>query len=383
MPQTDPRNTYDAIVVGSGAIGLACGWRAAQRGLRVCVVERDEPAAGASGVAAGMLAPAGEAAWGEEALLRANLASAEAWPDFAAELERDSGLTSGYRRCGALHVALDRDEAEELRRAHDLQESLELDTHWLRAGECRRLEPGLATSVAGGVHAPDEAEADPRALVAALAEAFLRQGGELLYGDEVIGADIDGARISGVRTASGRSLRCERVVLAAGAWSGSGDWLPAHARPPIRPVKGQILALRGAESICDRIVVTPRIYVVPRSDGRVVVGATVEERGFDLAITAGGVYELLREAYRVLPEIAELELVEALAGLRPGSPDNAPLVGGGALDGLILACGHYRNGILLAPLTGDAVGAMLAGEDVGDVAAALTPRRFERPAAVV
>ena len=328
-----------------------------------------------------MLAPVGEASWGEERLLRANLASAAAWPAFAVELGERSGKEVGYRPRGALHVALDRDEAEELRRRHELQVSLGLDAEWMRPTGCRRLEPGLATSVAGGIHAPDEAEADPRVIVAALAEAFAAAGGELITGDEPVGAIMGGERIDGVRTRSGRELRAGSVVLASGAWSGEADWLPAEARPPVRPVKGQILVLRGAEPVCERIVASRWVYMVPRPDGRLVVGATVEERGFDTAVTAGGVHELLREAYRLLPEVAELEIEEMTAGLRPGSPDNAPIVGAGRLDGLVLATGHYRNGILLAPLTADAVLAHLTGGAVPEAAAGLAPERFERDGA--
>ena len=371
------RSAHDVIVVGAGVIGLACAWRAAQRGLRVLVLERGAPGAGASGVAAGMLAPVGEASWGEEGLLGANLASARAWPAFASELAEASGRDAGYTPRGALHVALDRDEAEELRRRHELQRSLGLEAEWLRPSECRRLEPGLAPSVAGGVHAPGDAEVDPRALVAALAEATERAGGEIVAGDEPAELLVEDERAVGVRTTGGLTARAGHVVLAAGAWAGTAEWLPPEARPPVRPVKGQILVLRGPEPLCERIVVSPWIYVVPRPDGRVVVGATVEERGFDVSVTAGGVHELLREAYRVLPEVAELELLEATAGLRPGSPDNAPLIGPGAIEGLVLATGHFRNGILLAPLTGEAVAALVAGEPVPDEVSALTPARLE------
>jgi glycine oxidase len=354
-------DNFDAIVVGGGVIGLACAWRAAQRGLSVAVVERDRPGAGASGVAAGMLAPVGEATWGEDQLLDLALASHRRWPEFAAELEADTGRDVGLLDLGALHVALDRDEAAELRRRFDLMRSLELDATWLRPSECRALEPALARAGGGGVHAPHESAVDPRVLVSVLAAALEHAGG-LIVTAEVVGSIVESDRLVGVRTADGEELRARDVVLAAGSWS-AADWLPERARPPIRPVKGQILTLAGsqADPPSGRIVVTERVYIVPRPDGRVVVGATVEERGFDTRVTAGGVYELLREAYRALPEVGELELVEAVAGLRPTTPDNMPLIGLGAIDGLLLATGHFRNGILLAPLTAERIAGMLAG----------------------
>ena len=356
------RGSYDAVVVGGGAIGLCCAWRLAQRGAGVAVLDRAEPPAGASRVAAGMLAPVGELAFGEPELLRMTLAAAERYPAFVAELEAASGVGAGYARTGALHVALDRDEAAELRRVHELQRSLGLGAEWLPPRRCRELEPGLTPSFNGGVHAPAEAAVDPRGLCAALLAALAAEGVEVRGGAEVSAALRAGERIVGVRTAADEELRAGAVVLAAGAWSGAA-WLPEGARPPVRPVKGQILELRAPDGVapCKRILASERIYLVPRPDGRLIVGATVEERGFDTTVTAGGVHELLREAYRLLPEVAEMELVEAMAGLRPGTPDNLPLVGPGALEGLVLACGHYRNGILLTPLAGEAIAALLAG----------------------
>ena len=369
----------DVLVVGAGVIGLASAWRAAQRGLSVRVIDRETPGSGASRVAAGMLAPVGEASWGEEALLELNLASARAYPSFVAELERASGREVAYRRCGGLHVALDRDEAEELRRRHELQRSLGLDATWMRPARLRELEPGLSPACTAGVHAADEAEVDPASLLPALASAAERTGVEVLSATEASAGLVEGGAISGVRTVDGRELRASRVVVASGSWSGDAAWLLPDARPPVRPVKGQVVALRGPAErpVCERIVATERVYVVPRGDGRVVLGATVEERGFDVAVTAGGVYELLREAYRVLPEIAELELAQAVAGLRPGTPDNAPIIGRGALDGLVLATGHYRNGILLAPVTADAVAALVADEAPPAETIPMGPGRFE------
>jgi glycine oxidase len=371
------KRSFDAIFVGGGAIGLSCAWRAAQGGARVAVLDRAMPPAGATRVAAGMLAPVGELAFGEPQLLEMTLASAQLYPGFVAELEAAAGKTTGYARQGALHVALDRDEAAELRRVHDLQRSLGLEAEWLPPRRCRELEPGLTPSFNGGVHAPGEAAVDPRALSAALLAALAAAGAEVRTGVEVTEGLFDGERLAGLRTAAGEELRADAIVLAAGAWSGRAEWLPEEARPPVRPVKGQVVELRSRDGAapCERILVSERVYLVPRPDGRLIAGATVEEQGFDTAVTAGGVHELLREAYRLLPDVAEMELLDSMAGLRPGTPDNLPLIGPGAVEGLVLATGHYRNGILLAPLTADAVAALLAGEPLPEAAAAAHPLR--------
>ena len=394
------RQSFDAVFVGGGVVGLACAWRAAQRGARVCVLERAEPPAGATNVAAGMLAPVGELTFGERELLDLTLASGALWADFAAAVEGAGGEATGFRQCGALHVALDRDEAGELRRHHDLQRELGLEAEWLTPRQCRELEPGLVPTFAGGVLAGAEASVDPRALALSLAAALRAAGGELRTGTEAIDGLWDGERLAGVRTTpssttnptdalppyaskrreggGGVDVYADAVVLCSGAWSGQTAWLPDGARPPVRPVKGETVELRpraGEGAPASRIVASERVYLVPRPDGRLIVGATQEERGFDTVVTAGGVHELLREAYRVLPDIAEMEFAGAIAGLRPGTPDNLPIVGRGAVDGLVLATGHFRNGILLAPLTADAVAATLAGTAPPAVMAQADPQR--------
>jgi glycine oxidase len=380
MPvQTQRESSLDAVIVGGGVIGLSCAWYAARRGLRVRVLERGQPGDGASGVAAGMLAPVGEATWGEDELLSFALASHARWPRFAAELGEASSRDAGFIELGAVHVALDRDESEALHRRFELMRSLDLDAEWLPARDVRALEPGLSPSTATGVHAPHESAVDPRLLLEALRAAAEGAGVDMLTGGEVSEALFDGGRLAGVRTADGIAHRAEHTVLAAGAWSGETAWLPPDARPPVRPVKGEILTLRGPASapVCEHLVVSERVYIVPRPDGRLIVGATVEERGFDTRVTAGGVYELLREAYRALPEVAELELAETVAGLRPCTPDNAPLIGPSELDGLVLATGHFRNGILLAPATAEVVAATLAGDEPAIDVSAFAPARFQ------
>jgi glycine oxidase len=377
------KRSYDAVVIGGGVIGLSCAWRAARRGASVAVVERERPPAGATRVSAGMLAPIGELMFGEPELLAMTLASRELYADFVAELEAATGLSTGYRHQGALHVALDRDEAAELRRIHELQLSLGLAAEWLPPRRCRELEPGLSPSCNGGVYAAGEASVDPRQLAAVLVAALAAEGAELRTGEEPAEPLLEGERLAGVRTSGGAELRAGAVVLAAGAWSGQAAWLPEPARPPVRPVKGQIVELRAldGEAPCERIIGAERVYLVPRPDGRLIAGATVEEQGFDATVTAGAVHEILREAYRLLPEIAELELVEAAVGLRPGTPDNLPLIGPGGLDGLLWATGHYRNGVLLAPLTAEAVAELLANGELPAAAAAANPRRLDRDAA--
>jgi glycine oxidase len=370
---------YDLIVVGAGVIGLSCAWRCAQAGMSVLVLDRDVLGSGASGVAAGMLAPVTEANFGEEDLLRLNLEARAQWPAFAAELEEVTALPTGYRESGALVVAADRDDAEELRRLHAFQVDLGLDAEWLTPREARRREPGLSPRIAGAIHAPQDGQADPGAVLRALATAFSNAGGELRGGVEVTGLEGEGGAVSGVLTAAGAAISAKAVVMAAGAWSTEGGLAIETAAPPIRPVKGQLLELRvrhGHRSPAKRIVRTPRCYIVSRPDGRIVLGATQEEQGFDMAITADGVYRLLEAAWEVLPEIGELELERARAGLRPGTPDNSPAVGAGELSGLVWATGHHRNGVMLAPTTGRAIAQLLTSGELPPSFAPFAPGRF-------
>jgi len=371
------RQSYDVVVIGAGVIGLASAWRAAQRGFRTLVVDAAEPGKGATGVAAGMLAPVTEAAFGEEELLALNLESARRYRDFVAELEQETAIETGYRPSGTLAVATDRDQTALLRQLYRFQRSLGLDAEWLRGSECRRLEPALAPHVAGGIRSNIDHQVNPRSLSAALARALERAAGELRTGT-VATPILDGDRVSGVALDSGDRIAAGHVVIAAGWRSGGMAGLPAAASVPVRPVKGQILRLRGPVTAppAGRVVRTPEVYVVPRADGEIVVGATVEERGPDESVTAGGVLELLRAAYEALPGIVELDLVEAAAGLRPAAPDNKPIVGWGRLEGLVWATAHWRNGILLAPVTADGVAALLDGADPPPELEAFGAERF-------
>jgi glycine oxidase len=334
----------DVAVVGGGVIGLAAAWRARQRGLEVVVLDRGELGAGTSRAAAGMLAPVAEADAQERDLLAHNLESARRWPAFARELADVTGLDVGYRACGTLLLARDRDEAEHVERERALRERLGLRVERLLGSEARRRESALAPALRLALALPDDHAVEPVRVVAALIEACTRAGVHLRPHTPV---DDLGA------------LPAERVVVAAGAWSG-----PLGAGVPVRPVKGQALRLRdpNGPGLCDHVLRFEGGYLVPRGDGRYYLGATVEERGFDTAVTALGVYELLREAAELLPGLLELEIDEAFAGLRPGTPDNAPIVGTDPRDERIVwATGHFRNGILLCPVTADLVADELTG----------------------
>jgi glycine oxidase len=372
MPQ-DTTPSPDVVVIGGGVAGLSVAWRAAEGGRSVVVLERDGLAAHASHVAAGMLAPVTEADAGERALLHLGRRSAAAWPDFAARLAEAAGADPGYRRCGALVVARDRDEAEALERELALRRELGLDVARLRPSEARRLEPALAPTVRLALHAADDHVADPRALTAALAEAARRAGATLRTGAAVARVDVAGGRVTGVTLAGGATVRAAAVVAAPGAWAGALEGLPEAARVPVRPVKGQILRLRdpAGPGLLERVVRFEGGYLVPRGDGRYVLGASMEERGFDTTVTAGGLYELLRDAGELVPGVHELVVEEAAAGLRPGTPDNAPVLGRSEhVEGLVWATGHHRNGILLAPVTAELAVAALDGAAVPEPFAA-------------
>ncbi|MFI9234741.1 glycine oxidase ThiO [Streptomyces sp. NPDC053079] len=374
-------HSCDVLVIGGGVIGLVTAWRAAQRGLRTAVAD-PAPGGGAARVAAGMLAAVTELHYGEQTLLALNLASARRYPQFTAELEEASGQDTGYRACGTLAVALDADDREHLRELHALQQRSGLESQWLSGRECRRLEPMLAPGVRGGLRVDGDHQTDPRRLARALLTACERAG-VVFHRSEAVRALIAAGRAAGAELADGTRVAAGQTVLAAGSLSGRLAGVPEHVLPPVRPVKGQILRLRVPASHRPFLSRTLRavvrggpVYLVPRENGELVVGATTEELGWDTTVTAGGVYELLRDAHELVPGITELPLVETLAGLRPGSPDNAPLLGPTELPGLLTATGHHRNGVLLTPVTGDVMAEVLTTGRLPEAARPFSPRRF-------
>jgi glycine oxidase len=349
----------EVIVVGGGVIGLSIAWRVAQSGISVTLLDRDGFGSGATRAAAGMLAPVAEAEFGDagRTLLELGLSSAASWPQFAAKLERDSGLPSTLRPGGTLVLARDRDEAEALERQLAYRQRLGLAVVRIAPARARELEPALSPSLRLALEIPGESSVDPRRVCDALVLAARAAGAELREHCEVVGLVRSGGRVSGVALAGGGELKADHVVLAAGAWSGD------LSNVRVRPVKGQIMRLRDGDGpgLVGRTLRFEGGYVVTRGDGSYVLGASSEERGFDTTVTARPIYELLRDASELVPGLLDLEIEEITVGLRPATPDNLPLIGTSDEDGLILACGHYRNGILLAPLTATLVLRALEG----------------------
>lgn len=360
-------------------MGLGIAWRLAQAGCPVTVYERDEAGHGASWAAAGMLAAAVETEPGEEELLALTLESQRRWPVFARELEVATGISVDYRNEGTIVVALTRDDAEQLRFTYDFQKGLGLELEWLSGTEARLREPHLRPGIPGAVLSPRDHQVENRRLVRALAKAARNAGAVLHEHHPVREIDVSGERACGVVTDRGRDP-ADVIVLAAGAWSREIGGIPVASLPPVRPIKGQMLALRmdPAAPLVRHVIWLPRGYLVPRQDGRLVVGGTVEERGFDDTLTAGGVLALLEGAWRALPAIEELPIAETWVGFRPGSRDDAPMLGPSGIDGLVVATGHHRNGILLTPVTAEAVSAYVLTGRLPELAAPFTPERFSR-----
>jgi glycine oxidase len=375
--------TADIVVAGGGVIGTAIAWRAALAGLDVVVVDPGS-GDGASLVAAGMLAPASESLFGEGDLLRVNLLAVRRFPAFADELEDATGHHIGLRREGTLAVAYDPGDYAALMRLTAFRRAAGLDSEELDSRACRKLEPFLTPDVHGGVLFTGDWSVDNRRYAAVLAEAALAAGVRAVR-DRVAEVSFRGGRACGVRLAGPDRIDCSTVVAAAGCWTGTIAGLPDTLRAAIRPVKGQLLRLRhpdGMPAVTNHTIrATVRgtdIYLVPRADGEMIVGATQEERG-DRAVTAGAVHDLLHDAMSVLPVTSELTLAETCAGLRPGTPDNGPIVGWTDADGVLAATGHYRNGILMSAATAEAVVAHLTEQVPAPEWAPFTPRRFTVP----
>ena len=363
-------------------IGLSIGWQLAKAGCGVSIYERDCAGRSASWSAAGMLAPLAEVHFEERALLQLGSLSLQMYPEWVEALESDSRTSVGYRAEGTLIVGIDRDDTRELEHVYESQQFLNLPCKWLSGGEAREIEPLLSPKVTAAISSPSDHQVDNRLVVDALIAAYQSAGGSLYENTPVQKVEIRDAMVRGVWV-NGVLEQGDVIVLAAGCWSNEIEGLPGIVKPPLRPVKGQILALQmEAGVILEKVIRTTRakyptdVYLVPKIDGRLVVGATCEEMGFDTRLTAGGLFELLRGAWEAVPGVYDLPIIETWTGLRPGSRDNAPILGETAVENLVMATGHYRNGILLAPVTSREITSLVLTGQTSEVIAPFQLSRF-------
>jgi glycine oxidase len=358
----------DVVVVGAGVIGLAVARHLALRGARVRVLERGESGAEASWAAAGWLAPLVEAD-GPGPFLDLLLRGRAMYPAFAAAMREETGIDIGYSDAGTLSLALTGADAEAMERRYAWQSAAGLPAERLTAEEARSLEPGITPEVRQALLFPGDHQVDNREMARALCAAARRAGAEVRTGTAVERLAWSGGRLAGVELAGGERVRADAVVLAAGCWAGRLAGLPRAL--PVLPVHGQIAAVSTASQRFRHCIDTPRCYLVPRADGRLIAGATVERGVWQKEVTPAGLCSVLTGAAEIAPWIGGLPLVESWSGLRPGTPDDLPVLGPDPdVPELFYATGHFRNGILLAPLTGEAVGEMVLG---GDPGADLTP----------
>ena len=370
------------LIIGGGVIGLGIGWQLAKAGATVTIYDRAEAGRAASWAAAGMLAPLAEAHTEEPELLKLGCQSLARYPQWVRELEADAEMSVGYRVEGTLIVGLEPDDAHQLRHLYTAQQDLGLDVEWLTGREAREIEPILSPRVTAAIRCESDHQVDNRLMVKALQRAYQRCGGVLHENNAIESINIKNSVVTGVQVHGSGEQNADVIVLSAGCESAQIQGLPDAIRPPVRPVKGQMLALQMEAGITVKNVIrTVRaryptsVYLVPRTDGRLIVGATSEEMGFDTRLTAGGVFELLRGAWEAVPGVYELPLLETWTGLRPGSRDNAPILGKTPIENLIYATGHYRNGILLTPITAYEIAKLIL---TGETSTTIVPFRLDR-----
>jgi glycine oxidase len=375
--QSSHRNDRVAVI-GGGIIGLGAAWQLARRGRAVTVFERNTAGRAASWIAAGMLGPVSEFGFENEEFLKFGQRSLEAYPRFLTQLAEDSGRDVQVDTRGTLVVGFHRDDTERIRRIYDFRQDKGLPVQWMTGSEARELEPLLSPRTSAAMWLPEDYQVDNRAVVDALKVALVRAGGELLENTEVTSILVRDGRCVGVVTRD-EEYRAAVTILAAGCWSGDIDGIPSELAPRVRPVKGQIVTLRTDPSYeFARVIRAPDAYVLPKGDGRLLVGATEEEMGFDTTPTAGPVMRLIERAWEAVPSIYDLAIESIDVGLRPGTRDHEPLIGESGMEGLLFATGHYRHGILLAPVTAYALSAMIVDGDTPEWLEAFAPARFQR-----
>jgi glycine oxidase len=367
-----PMETYDVAIAGAGLIGASIAFELAEAGLRVALFDRQQPGGGSSWAAAGILAPAPENA-GMIASVPLGRASLGIYPEFVARVEEVSRQSTGYRAKGTLEALFSGDAQAQLSTIVALHHGLGLKAEALSAEDARELEPSLSPELAAAVLRPDEASVDNRALTVAVLLAAERRGVKIFAGRQVHGIFLSGGRCAGLAVDS-EKIAARWTVIAAGCHSAGIEGAAAYA--PARPAKGQMVALRSANVEMQHVLWSDHVYLVPRNDGRIVAGATVEYVGFETGVTAGGVEKILTGALELAPALADAQIEETWAGLRPDSPDHLPIIGPTDMEGLLIATGHFRSGILLAPITARLIREWVTTQNVSVDWARFSPMRF-------
>jgi len=356
--------TQPIAIVGGGVIGLSIGWHLTKLGAKVCLFEKERVGSGASSAAAGMITPVSEVRFGEEKLLELFLESLHSYPSFISEIEKTSGIATDFQTSGSLMIAIDKDDEAELTRLYDYQKELGLNATLLTPEQIIHREPLLSHQCVAGIQAPDELFLDNKLLIASLKKAFIKNGGQLFENKLVESVKIEKGEVRAIM-AGGSFLPVSQLIVASGLGS-KIKGLPDHLALPIRPVKGQALELKNNQprslSRAVRTVHRYPIYLVPRCDGRIVVGATSEEMGTDTNVTGGAILDLLYGAWKVLPSSYDMTLTNTWAGLRPTSVDHSPIIGPTDVEGLFVAMGMYRHGILLTPIIGKLIAELVVKE---------------------
>ncbi|MCG9129415.1 glycine oxidase ThiO [Candidatus Poribacteria bacterium] len=370
------------IIIGGGVIGLGIGWQLTKSGTDVTIYDSAEAGRAASWAAAGMLAPLAEAHTEEPDLLNLGCESLALYPKWVSELESDAKMSVGFRVEGTLIVGLESDDTHQLRHLYQAQQQLGLNVNWLSGGEVREIESALSPRVSAAIQCETDYQVDNRLMVTALKTAYLNNGGVLHENSPIEKIHTKDCHVEGIETQDGFQP-AEIVILSAGCWSSQVNGIPDEFCPPVRPVKGQMMALQMEDGISiNSVIRTVRaryptsVYLVPRTDGRLIIGATSEEMGYDTRITVGGMFELLRGAWEAVPGVYELPILETWTGLRPGSRDNAPILGKTPIENLIYATGHYRNGILLTPITAYEISKLVLSGNTSDALKSFQLDRF-------
>ena len=352
------KSITDIAIIGGGVIGLATGWQLARSGKKVIIFEKEEAGHGAGWASAGMLAPQTEAGYDQKELLELSLESLKKYPEFLRVLEEDSGIKVEAEKTGSLICALNRDDLERLQRFYDFRHQLGFPVQWLKGSEAVEKEPFLSPKVTAAVFVPDDWHLDSRRFITALKTAFVNKGGEIQEHAPVAeillenrGRKISGIKILNQKIENEQEIQVDSIVLAAGAWSSQIKGIPEDFIPPIRPVKGMILNLKTESCQLTHVIRAAGVYLVPKRNGRLLVGATSEEKGYNLSANIGGIKDLLQNAFDIVPGITETSLEEIQLGLRPANRDHSPVLGPSPIQGLYYAAGHYRHGILLTPIT--------------------------------